>query len=100
MIQVQALTRAQQYCGRYGRAALVERLLREPELLLEPARGLAVEHVLVAFDAAVAERELDQAPGNAALVRALVGVEADVHGLALFFGFLDEGIQAGGGRKT
>jgi hypothetical protein len=55
-------------------------------------------HVLVTFDAAVAQREVDEAAGDAALVHALGRVLADVHGGALLLSV--EGIPAGGSRKT
>ena len=67
---------------------------------MSAARLVAVEDVLVALDAAVAQREVDEAARDAALVHALVGVlaDSDVHGGALLLSV--GGIPAGSGRKT
>ena len=86
-----------------GNAASVMDSPREPKLFLElvdePARLVAVEHVPVAFDSAVTKREVDEAAREAALGHAVVSVLGDVHCCALFRGF-DGGIAARGGRKT
>jgi len=86
-----------------GNTASVVDAPREPELFLElvdeAPRLVAVEHVPVAFDSAVAKREVDEAARKAALGHAVVSVLGDVHCCALFRGF-DGGIAARGGRKT
>jgi hypothetical protein len=55
--------------------------------------------VASAFDAAVAQREVDEPSWDAALAHALGGVMAELHGFSPVSAYRVQ-IRTGGGRKT